>query len=194
MAEEACDEAGKNGEHSYIAWALGIIVWLIVWLVICLGYLRFLFSYETLWFLIPFALCSILMVLGGINARKKAQLTYPLEAQKTEEGKIECERESFKWISTYMANLLLAITIVIPIAVYLAGTKNIFTPEWWPFFLFEFLALGIAVGLILPFFWPNKCSWLILLRHIKTVFFLYVIFFFLSGLIVLALNVCNLIK
>jgi len=194
MAEKAHDEEAKIRKLACIAWVLGIIGWIIVWLVIYLGCLRFLFFYGTLWLLIPFVLCLILMVLGGINARKKAQLPYPPEAQKTEEGKIECERESFKWISTYMANLLLAITIIIPIAVYLAGTENILTPEWWPFFLFEFLALGIAVGLILPFFWPHKCSWLILLRHIKTVFFLYVVFFFLSGLIVLALNVCNLIK
>jgi len=189
MAEKTRDEVVKTGKYAFIPWVSGIIGWLAIYL----GCPGFLCSYGTLWLLIPFVSCLAWMIYGLVNSCKNPLLEVPGEDQ-AEPKKIEYERESFRWVSRYINNLILAITIVILATVFLGEIKNIFTPEWWPFFLFEFLALGMATGLILPFVWAGTHKQLVYLRHIKTVCFLYMIFFFLSGLIVLAQNVYNLIK
>ena len=186
-----------------IAYVVGIAVWIAFWI---LG-LPALTSHEltigTLpgWLWVPFGLCIFFMAWGSRSAWKSPWIRKTLRKSTNqggddweEEEKVEYERAAFTWIDRYTGNLILAITIVIFAVAMLSYNKEVFTREWWPFYLFEFLALGIAAGLVFAFAWLGKRKVIVLWRHIKTVFFLYTIFFFLSGLIVFAHRIYDFIS
>lgn len=154
---------------------IGIVIWVIIWLVGIFGVGADVFIGFNYWWLlfIPFFACVFgLLVNAIIWWRDRSFGDYPTEVTIIEivEGHVE--------------RLALAISIVL----FVAAMMRVL---YLSFILYEILALACAFGGVLPLYWIpcDTVKNLVKLRHIKTIPYFYSIFFFIAGLISLAVAI-----
>ena len=177
----SCSEVKKLKLWIYLVYILPAVGWLVFFIV----YLPCSFRTNLL-LALPCGLCLVYLIYGCITACRSPCLGYPPKV--TEEShKIDYERTAFRWIVEYANLFMLAITIILLIAVTQAHLINIFSENGWPFFLFSFLALGVAACFVFPFIWLGERSLkhIVIYRHFKTAVYTIMVFFFFSALIVL---------
>lgn len=157
-----------------IIYLLGIILWVFVWYLIDGFYL----SGETklLWF--PFIAC-IFILITNLFLWKNLEDVHDCDQYENELNKLQ-------YVERNAAHLVTAITGLLLIAAAISDLKgNASIPKSST--MFESIAFICAVVGVLPKYWipSKKSTWLIMLRHLKTLPYTYSVALFLGGLITL---------
>lgn len=184
--EKHFKERTENKISARLTYLLGIGLWVIIWGVFIYGILDQHFGLNmfidlTNWWV--FALFSVVGCVVGLGVNVKIWWTErSFEDYKTEVDVI-------KFVERNVGPLITANSIVLSIT-FLAYAQlyERFPPT--SFILYEILSLAFAC-LVLPLYWipSDSPKDLVKLRHIKTVFFFYSVFFFFASLVALALCV-----
>lgn len=160
-----------------VIYGIGIFLWIAGWYLF--GWSDK-FSSDSL-FLIPFFLCILIMCLNLL-----IWMLYP----KYKHG-YETELRVAEFVDRDASYIVLAISVVILVVKSISQGDQQTIPILRDFYIFQFMALASLIIGVLPLYWipPDKISWLIILRHIKTVPYSYAVSLFLAGLISIPLNV-----
>ena len=177
-------EQADHMVNARLIYLVGIILWLIIWVVIIYGvmnqYLKIKMFIDSTncWFLVMFSVVGCIIGLG-INL-KIWWTKRSFEDYKTESEIIVC-------VERNVGPLITANSLVLSIT-SLAYAEVLATFPPTSFIIYEILSLTFAC-FVLPLFWiPSDATKnLVRLRHIKTIFFFYGVFFFLAALITLGL-------
>lgn len=166
-----------------VIYGIGIILWIAGWIA---GWYWFgssdKFSSYRL-FLIPFILCIVILFLN-----LRIWWSYP---KYTDEYKYKTELRVAEFVDRDASYIVLAISVIILVVNSISQGDQQTIPILRQFYIFQFLALASLIIGVLPFYWipSDKISWLIILRHIKTVPYSYAVSFFLAGLISISIQV-----
>lgn len=125
----------------------------------------------------------VIAVIGAPFALAVNTLLWHLSAA-TADFEVEIERSGK--MATYSSYVISAVVGTLLAAAAIPGSTDIGSPPP-EFAIFQSLALAFAlVGVLTPYWIPNgNSSWLTVLRHIKTIFLVYSIFLFLTGVLIM---------
>jgi len=163
-----------------VIYGIGIILWIAGWYLLGLSDK---FSSDSL-FLIPFFLCILIMCLNLV--------IWMFSPKYKDDYKTEVRVAEF--VDRDASYIVLAISVVILLVKSISqGDQQTIPILLKDFYIFHFLALAFLIIGVLPLYWipSDKISWLIILRHIKTVPYSYAVSLFLAGLISLFLWIGN---
>ena len=157
-----------------IVYSIGIVLWLLAWLLI--DGIELSSQINLLW--IPFLACILIL---AVNLSLWINLDVLHDCNNYDK-----ELEKLQYVERNAAHMVNAITGLLLIAAAISVMKkNALIPP--DVIIFESSAFICVVVGVLPKYWiPSKRPfWLVILRHCKTVPFTYAISLFLGGLIIL---------
>ena len=160
-----------------VIYGIGIILWIAGWYLFGLSDK---FSSDSL-FLIPFFLCILIMCLNLLIWMFSSKY----------KGNYKTELRVAGFVDRDASYIILAISVVILVVQSISQGDQQTIPILRDFYIFQFLALASLIIGVLPLYWipSDKISWLIILRHIKTVPYSYAVSLFLAGLISIPIQV-----
>lgn len=160
-----------------IIYALGIISWIILW-----AYFKgFEYTKSNRALFVPFLLVIIVLCIEIIGALVSTEIpTFKIEEQ------------LLQVIEANTRQLIMAIFGILVLAATVSAfqKKQLITRS---FFLYQMLSMGFIVGGVMPLYWLplDKAHMYQILRHFKTVFYIYSIGYFLGGLIIIVKNLMD---
>lgn len=186
FCNEHFNEQTENKYSARQVYLLGIIFWLLLWIVFIYGalnkYLQLnMFVRPDSWWI--FALFSIIGCVIGLSFNLKMWWNPRSFAC------YETEVRVIEFVERNVGPLITANSIVLSIT-FLSYVQLLKSFPPISFIVYEILSLAFA-SLVLPLYWipADHPKDLVKLRHIKTLFYFYSVFFFFAALIALVLYV-----